>query len=1335
MARTPFLHSIAAKILGAVLVVGMLSVGLTGWQSYRTARAALEQSSFDRLTAVRETKKRQVEACFARMRDQIRTVVEAPETGAVLRELSTGFHAASPQPEANDPALQHFYEAEFLPRLNANLTQPATLDPSWPADPLSRHWQGRYVAGNPYAVGSKDNLIQQTDNTAYDLAHAKAHRVFRPFIRRFGYYDMFLVDARSGHIVYSVFKETDYATSLLNGPHAGTNIGCLFRDALQSADRQFCQLVDYEAYGPSYSAPAAFIGAPVFDGEDKIGVVIVQVPVNEINRVMTGDQHWAHEGLGETGETYLVGQDYRMRTDSRFLLEDTEGFTKLLQGLNKPADEVERIRRLKTTILNLEVRSDAARDALGGTRQTRIIRDYRHEPVLSSWTPLDIPDVKWVLLSEMDASEAFAPIAALRSRLLWTSAGLLLPVLGLGWLLASSFAGNARRLQQGIQRLRSGALNENINIGSHDELGAVAEAFNDMAAELQSTTVSKDYVDGIINSMNEALLVAACVPGTKPDDTGAELLISDANPCALRQLGRSLAEVRGLPLREFLRPGADPAAAHDDHWTLGGVSGLRDRAASQPIEGHLCPRDRDPIPVTISLSLQHESDGQLRRAVVVAHDVTEQKKAREALTRANTMKDSFLANTSHELRTPLNGIIGIAESLIEGAAGPLTASQRQNVEMMGTSARRLAHLVNDILDFSKLRHRALDLQRSAVDVRIVADIVIALARTLIALKPIEVLNHIPADAPLVHADGNRLQQILHNLIGNAIKFTAEGRVQLTAEVVGSQLAISVIDTGIGIPADQFGRIFESFEQADGSTEREYGGTGLGLAITRQLVELHGGEITVTSSVGRGSRFTFTVPLSTEVRTAETIAQSAQLAERLSRVRANEDEDATDSPLTPAAGPVDEETEAELERNRGVHLLAVDDEPVNLQVLKNYLSLRQYNITLATSGHEALELLRSEKRFDLVILDVMMPRMSGYECCRKIREQHSLNALPVLMLTAKNQVDDLVAGFDAGANDYLAKPFSRHELLSRVRTHVHLGRIHSACGRFVPHEFLGFLNKESLVDVQAGDQVQKLMTVLFADIRGFTSLSEKMTLQENFTFINKFLGQMEPCIRTHHGFIDKFIGDAIMALFGAIGDDAVSAALAMLQRLDTLNAEHAAAGSRTEPVRIGIGLHTGGLILGTVGGERRLDSTVISDAVNLASRVESLTKAYEVALLLTGETHASLRNPEKFNLRVIDRVRATGKSQTTELYEVFDADPPERRALKRQTLADFDRGFALYRRRRFHEAAAKFEAALAVLPDDQPAQILLDRCRRLASTGVPDNWDAVIQASGFIKTLK
>jgi len=1317
---------IAVKLLSAFLLAGVLSLGITGWQSYRTARLALEASSFDRLTAVRETKKRQIESYFSRIRDQLRTVAEAPETAEMLQELASGFHAVSPQPEADDGALRTFYEKEFLPRLQANMPEPLSLDSFWPADPVSRHWQNRYLAANPYAVGSKDNLLQQTDNTPYDVAHARAHRVFRPFIHRFGFYDLFLVDAQSGHILYTVFKEADYGTNLLNGPYAGSNLGRVFRETLQSADRQICRLADYEAYAPSYSAPASFLSAPVFDGDKKIGVLVVQVPVNEINRVMTGDRDWAREGLGTTGETYLVGADFKMRTDSRFLLEDSAGFLSLLRELGNPAGLIDRIERLKSTILTLDVRTEAVEDALAGNRQTRIIRDYRHEPVLSSWTPLEIGDVKWVLLSEIDAAEAFAPVIALRQHLIWSCAALMVPLLGLGWALATSFARSARRLQQGIQRVRAGALDERVDTGSNDELGELAEAFNSMAQELQLTTVSKDYVDGVINSMNDALFIAACAPGTRADEKEAQLLVSDANPCALRLLGRTAGELRGLPVREFLRPGPEPAAPDAGQWTLGGITGLRDHAAQQPVEGHLLPKNGSPVPVTVSISLQENAEGQLLRVVLVVHDITEQKRAREALKHANAMKDSFLANTSHELRTPLNGIIGIAESLLEGAAGPITAGQRQNIEMMGGSARRLAHLVNDILDFSKLRHRTLDLQRRAVDARVVADVVIGLAKAQVARKPVEVLNHIPADAPLVHADENRLHQIFHNLIGNGIKFTPEGRVQVTAETVDNLLAIRVVDTGIGIPADKFGQIFDSFEQGDGSAEREYGGTGLGLAITRQLVELHGGTISVESTVGRGSCFSITLPISEEARPEVPEGQPVrQMDDRLSTVRGSDEDTAADVEVTTELAG--ENVRVELIRNRNIHILAVDDEPVNLQVLKNYLGHREYNVTLAAGGQEALELLRSDHPFDLVILDVMMPRMSGYECCRRIREQFSLNELPVLMLTAKNQVNDLVAGFDAGANDYLAKPFSRHELLSRVRTHVHLGRIHSAYGRFVPHEFLGYLNKDSLVDVQAGDQVQKLMTVLFADIRGFTALSEKLTLQENFDFINEYLGRMEPCIRSHHGFIDKFIGDAIMALFNAIGDEAVQASLAMLQRLEGLNAQNAAAGSRQPPVRIGIGLHTGSLILGTVGGEKRLDSTVISDAVNLASRVESMTKVYDVPLLLTGETYASLRHPEKFGLRLVDRVRASGKSQVTELYEVFDADAEGRRALKRQTLAVFNQAFGHYRRREFDEAITKFEAVLEVLRDDKPSEILLERCRRHAKSGVRENWDAVASA--------
>ena len=215
----------------------------------------------------------------------------------------------------------------------------------------------------------------------------------------------------------------------------------------------------------------------------------------------------------------------------------------------------------------------------------------------------------------------------------------------------------------------------------------------------------------------------------------------------------------------------------------------------------------------------------------------------------------------------------------------------------------------------------------------------------------------------------------------------------------------------------------------------------------------------------------------------------------------------------------------------------------------------------------------------------------------------------------------------------------------------LKQLNDAYQRFVPYEFLNLLNKESVIEVQLGDYIEREMTILFADIRGFTTLSEGMTPKENFDFINNYLSQMEPIIDKYHGFIDKYIGDAIMALFPTNADDAVSCAIAMLT---TLEAYNQTCENHALPLRIGIGLNTGPLMLGTVGGKNRMDGTVIADAVNLASRVESLTKQYGTDLLITHHTYQALADTTRYQIRIIDRVIVKGKSEPITLYEIFDA---------------------------------------------------------------------------------
>lgn len=267
---------------------------------------------------------------------------------------------------------------------------------------------------------------------------------------------------------------------------------------------------------------------------------------------------------------------------------------------------------------------------------------------------------------------------------------------------------------------------------------------------------------------------------------------------------------------------------------------------------------------------------------------------------------------------------------------------------------------------------------------------------------------------------------------------------------------------------------------------------------------------------------------------------------------------------------------------------------------------------------------------------------------------------------------------------------------------------AATTRFVPNQLMRLLDKESIVDVRLGDQVQKRMTVLFSDIRSFTTLSEQMTPQENFNFINSYLGQMGPLIREHDGFIDKYIGDAIMALFDRSPDGAIAAGVAMMRQLEVYNVGRGRAGYAR--IEIGIGINTGELMLGTIGERDRMEGTVISDAVNLASRVEGLTKEYAAPLLITDETLRHLEHPERFAVRFLDRVKVKGKSEPVTVYEVIDGDPLPLRQGKLRMRDRFERAAALYLEERFDEAALLFAQCLEEFPEDRAAEAYLGRCR-------------------------
>ena len=393
------------------------------------------------------------------------------------------------------------------------------------------------------------------------------------------------------------------------------------------------------------------------------------------------------------------------------------------------------------------------------------------------------------------------------------------------------------------------------------------------------------------------------------------------------------------------------------------------------------------------------------------------------LREVDKLKDEFLANTSHELRTPLYGMTGLTESLIDGAKGELPEAVKRDLALIASSGHRLSHLVSDILDFSKIRHHNLKIRTEPVELHSLADVALTLTRPLVGEKTLELENAVSPQLPPAEADPNRIQQVLHNLIGNAIKFTDQGRVVVSAEVQKDQLIVSVADTGIGIAEDQLDRIFQSFEQADATTARMYGGTGLGLSISRRLVELQGGRLWVVSSLGEGAVFSFSLPLSENTAIGTSTVSSH----------------------VPAfVGEIPQSTGLAVELQEFLtgeaRVLVVDDEPMIREVLANHLIPEGYVVLQSPGGEEALELLGREE-VDLVLLDIMMPRISGYEVCRVIRKTRSLEELPVLFLTAKSQPGDPSVGFSEGANDYLNKPIAKSELLARVETHLRLLTTH------------------------------------------------------------------------------------------------------------------------------------------------------------------------------------------------------------------------------------------------------------------------------------------------------
>lgn len=507
--------SIRAKILLSLLATTTAACVIIGLISYTQSREALQTAVFSQLISVKADHKTQIEFYFESVEAQLLTFSEDPTVVQAMRafretsgELSQAL-AEGTLAAVEDDALRGFYQDSFLSKLKQTEVANHTLGSVFPAAPNAQYLQTHYIANNSNAMGQKHMLDDAGDGSTYSQVHAQYHGLFRRYLEQFGYYDIFLVDASTAEVVYSVYKEVDYATNLETGPYRDSNIAKAFRAALQANNADQTVLRDFENYTPSYDAPASFMASPIFAEGEMLGVLIFQVPIDRINQIMTNEQHWQEAGLGETGEVFIVAKEGTMRSDARDLLEDKAAYLDDLRQTGVADDGVERIDRLNTTVLLREIPESFNNDIQQKVGQS-FSEDFVGNAILMGVAPLEIKGVDWVIVATKDRQEAFGPIIKLRNQVIFWTAVLIACAFVVAYVVSTTIVRPIRQTASLLHDMSQGEgdLSQRLQVKNQDELGTLAAEFNtfvdNIASVMRDVIKSSHALQRVVDTLGQA---------------------------------------------------------------------------------------------------------------------------------------------------------------------------------------------------------------------------------------------------------------------------------------------------------------------------------------------------------------------------------------------------------------------------------------------------------------------------------------------------------------------------------------------------------------------------------------------------------------------------------------------------------------------------------------------------------------------------------------------------------------------------------------------------------------------------------------------------------------
>ena len=480
--------SIKKRLLVCFILVGIIPFLIISSISYILSKSSIENTVYNQLTSIREMKKTQVKSYFDQINNQISVYSQDKTLIQAFKEFSKSYSEIPNEVNTNDfsnaqKSISNYYSGIYLSKLRDISRETTDINILIPQNDTSKYLQSLYISDNPNKLGQKHNQLKSNKGIQYDKVHEIYHPNIKNYLEKFSYYDIFLVNL-DGDVIYTVFKEIDFATNLINGPYKDSGLGEAFKKA---RNERKTSLIDYSFYLPSYNAPASFISSPIIENDEIIGVLIFQMPIDEINKIMTFDNKWNTVGLGDSGESYLISDDYKMRSTSRLLIEDKQSYLETLKKIRTSSEEINKINSYNTPILIQEIKTVPVENTLKGQTGTEIVKDYRGISVLSSYSPLEILGHKWGIITEIDESEVFRVLINLKYLMILGGVVFVLIIVLIAYLIAIAISKPIDETTKLLKDISEGEgdLTKRLIVKSKDEIGMLSFHFNIFISKIE----------------------------------------------------------------------------------------------------------------------------------------------------------------------------------------------------------------------------------------------------------------------------------------------------------------------------------------------------------------------------------------------------------------------------------------------------------------------------------------------------------------------------------------------------------------------------------------------------------------------------------------------------------------------------------------------------------------------------------------------------------------------------------------------------------------------------------------------------------------------------------